>query len=73
MIVLAIVFLIGVALRIVLFYLDDGLGGPLWVAIYYTSSVTWIIGIVLSIYILAHYGAGMEVNVSWPGEAGPSR
>lgn len=49
---LAIAFLIGVALRVLLIVADDGFGGPVWDGIVLVSSLTWIIGVVMAIHVL---------------------
>ena len=46
---IAILFLVGVALRVFMWYfMDDGFGGPVWDAIMWVSSLTWLFGAILA-------------------------
>lgn len=57
--VLAILFLIGVALRGILWWFDSGFGGIVWDIIMWVSSLTWVIGAVMAIHILT----GLTIKV----------
>lgn len=58
--ILAAIFLIGVFLRVLLIWFDDGFGGTAWDTIMWVSSITWMIGAVMAIHILT----GITIEVS---------
>lgn len=56
----AAIFLAFVILRVVLLLADDGFGGPVWTAIYWTSSLAWTLGVIMALAILT----GIHVDVT---------
>jgi hypothetical protein len=60
---LAILFLVLVGLRGVLWVFDWGFGGPIWAAIMYVSMFAWGVGVIMALQILF----GVDVSVSIHG------
>ena len=60
--VVAILFLVMCAARLVLYFSDDGFGGVIWNTILWVSSTGWILAGVLALYVL---GLWPEVNINW--------
>lgn len=49
---LAVVFLIGCAIRGAMWFADDGFGGPVWDWIVRVSTLTWFVGAVMAVGVL---------------------
>lgn len=61
--IIAILFLICCVMRIILWWFDDGFGGGVWNTIMYTSSIAWILGIVLALNVLWSLPAIITIKV----------
>lgn len=62
MIVVACLFIALVVVRCSLYLVDDGFGGGVWTGIMYVSSLAWLLGVILSLYVV---GIRVEIGVPW--------